>query len=260
MSYEITGRVLMGISGLTPLEGYVLAVLADCMNNDTGQCNPTHQTLASRTNISVRTIPRLISALVEKGYVERLTNFRVDGTQRSNSYIINVDKLPLRPVKHTYAVSVPTHAHSVPPYAVSVPPYADSVPYEPRIEPIIEQDKREVAVAPTTTKPAKVRFDPLSIELPKAVDREAWHDWVEYKRSSKKPIASQAVATKTANLLARHPPECQQAMVNYSIVGGYPGLYENQAGKLNGQDRRTEHQKRTDEIAAATWGAKANDW
>ena len=243
----------MGIRGLTPLEGYVLVALADCMNSVTGQCNPTHQTLADKTNISVRTIPRLISALVEKGYIERLTSFRVDGTQGANRYIINVDKLPLRPAKHTHAVSVPTHADSV-------PPYADSVPYEPRIEPIIEPEKREVAVAPATTKPAKVRFDPLSIELPKAVDREAWHDWVEYKRSSKKPIASQAVATKTANLLARHPPENQQAMVNYSIVGGYPGLYENQAGKLNGQDRRTEHQKRTDEIAAATWGAKANDW
>jgi len=243
----------MGIRGLTPLEGYVLVALADCMNSVTGQCNPTHQTLADKTNISVRTIPRLISALVEKGYIERLTSFRVDGTQGANRYIINVDKLPLMPVKHTHAVSVPTHAHSVPSHAVSVS-------YEPRIEPIIEQDKREVAVAPTTTKPKKVRFDPMAIELPDSVDPALWAEVVQHRRSIKKPIATQLTATKLLNKLIPHSPEGQQAMVDYSIIGGYPNLYEEQAGKLNGHDKRTEHQKRTDAITEATWGSKANDW
>jgi len=243
----------MGIRGLTPLEGYVLVALADCMNSVTGQCNPTHQTLADKTNISVRTIPRLISALVEKGYIERLISFRVDGTQGANRYIINVDKLPLMPVKHTHAVSVPTHAHSVPSHAVSVS-------YEPRIEPIIEQDKREVAVAPTTTKPKKVRFDPMAIELPDSVDPALWAEVVQHRRSIKKPIATQLTATKLLNKLIPHSPEGQQAMVDYSIIGGYPNLYEEQAGKLNGHDKRTEHQKRTDAITEATWGSKANDW
>ena len=179
MSYEITGRVLMGIRGLTPLEGYVLVALADCMNSVTGQCNPTHQTLADKTNISVRTIPRLISALVEKGYVERLTSFRVDGTQGANRYIINVNKLPLRPAKHTHAVSVPTHADSVPPYAVSVPSYADSVPYEPIIEPRIEpriEPKDKPPLPPkggTVAKARKQTFDPKTMTTPDTLNADA---------------------------------------------------------------------------------------
>jgi len=238
MSYEITGRMFMGVlEDLSSTELLVLLFLGDFTNTKTGQCNPSQTTLAAKARMTRRAVVAAMNGLEAKGYIVRQMTYRSDGGKAPCSYSVNLDKLPIRK---------PTHVNDV----------HINQEYKPRIE----QEKREVAVAPATTKPAKVRFDPLSIELPKAVDREAWHDWVEYKRSSKKPIASQAVATKTANLLARHPPECQQAMVNYSIVGGYPGLYENQAGKLNGQDRRTEHQKRTDEIAEATWGAKANDW
>jgi len=268
MSYEITGRMFMGVlEDLSSTELLVLLFLGDFTNTKTGQCNPSQTTLAAKARMTRRAVVAAMNGLEAKGYIVRQMTYRSDGGKAPCSYSVNLDKLPIRKPTHVNDVHIPCELHSHThvnegyiPSELDSHTHVNDVHINQEYKPRIEQEKREVAVAPATTKPAKVRFDPLSIELPKAVDREAWHDWVEYKRSSKKPIANQSVATKTANLLARHPPECQQAMVNYSIVGGYPGLYENQAGKLNGQDRRTEHQKRTDEIAEATWGAKANDW
>ena len=264
MSYELLGRATMAtMKDLSNTEVSVLMFLCGFANSKTGQCNPSQSTLADRARLTRRATINILNRLEEKGYISRTRNFRQDGSETSCSYIINLEKLPAQHVASVALgvndVHTPSEPRSQAVGTTFTHPVND-VHTNQLLEPVIEQEKREVAVAPATTKPAKVRFDPLSIELPKAVDREAWHDWVEYKRSTKKPIASQAVATKTANLLARHPPECQQAMVNYSIVGGYPGLYEEQAGKLNGQDRRTEHQKRTDAITEATWGSKANDW
>lgn len=271
MSYELLGRVTMAtMKDLSNTEVSVLMFLCGFANSKTGQCNPSQSTLADRARLTRRATINILNRLEEKGYIHRTRNFRQDGSETSCSYIINLEKLP---AQHPASVALgvndvhtPSEPRSQAVGTTFTHPVND-VHTNQLLESVIEQEKREVAVAPTTrtkngtgTKSGTGRFDPLSIELPKAVDREAWHDWVEYKRSSKKPIASQAVATKTANLLARHPPECQQAMVNYSIVGGYPGLYENQAGKLNGHDKRTEHQKRTDAITEATWGSTADDW
>jgi len=271
MSYELLGRATMAtMKDLSNTEVSVLMFLCGFANSKTGQCNPSQSTLADRARLTRQTVVAALNGLESKGYIVRQKRFRNDGGKAPCSYIINDEKLPKHPLRPSVEhVSEDDILCKTALHGMSNEPTRDvKLAYiNQELEPVIEQEKREVAIAPTTrtkngtgTKSGTGRFDPLSIELPKAVDREAWHDWVEYKRSTKKPIASQAVATKTANLLARHPPESQQAMVNYSIVGGYPGLYENQAGKLNGQDRRTEHQKRTDEIAAATWGAKANDW
>ena len=260
MSYEITGRMFMGVlEDLSSTELLVLLFLGDFTNTKTGQCNPSQTTLAAKARMTRRAVVAAMNGLEAKGYIVRQMTYRSDGGKAPCSYSVNLDKLPIRKPTHVNDVHIPCELHSH--------THVNDVHINQEYKPRIEQEKREVAAAPATrtrngtgTKSGTGRFDPLSIELPKAVDREAWHDWVEYKRSTKKPIASQAVATKTANLLARHPPECQQAMVNYSIVGGYPGLYENQAGKLNGHDKRTEHQKRTDAITEATWGSKANDW
>ena len=66
----------------------------------------------------------------------------------------------------------------------------------------------------------------MAIELPDSVDPALWAEVVQHRRSIKKPIATQLTATKLLNKLIPHSPEGQQAMVDYSIIGGYPNLYE----------------------------------
>lgn len=83
----------------------------------------------------------------------------------------------------------------------------------------------------TATRPLRksTRINPLEMIIPDAVDSQAWTDWVEYKAGTKKPVNTKRTATAILNVMARHSPTGQQAMVEYSIQSGYPGLYEDQA-------------------------------
>jgi predicted transcriptional regulator len=61
----------------------VLAALYDYWNPVTGQCSPTVETLAKKTNVSTGTIKRSLSRLREAGVIRQKR-----GPRRINSYTI----------------------------------------------------------------------------------------------------------------------------------------------------------------------------
>lgn len=73
--------------------------------------------------------------------------------------------------------------------------------------------------------------------LPENLDQQAWSDWDDYRKSSAKLRKgwSDAGKKKSIELLVQYPAEDQRRAVNYSIRGGYTGLFEDQLTK--GQPR-----------------------
>jgi len=63
--------------------------------------------------------------------------------------------------------------------------------------------------------------------LPDNVNNTAWLEFVAHRKSLRKPF-SKLAQTKILNIMKRHTLENQQRLVDYSIAGGYPNLYENQ--------------------------------
>lgn len=70
---------------------------------------------------------------------------------------------------------------------------------------------------------------------PEGVDWKAWSDFDEHRRSTAKLRSSwtDLAKQKAANVLRPLSAEQQRACVDYSITGGYPGLYPEKAGKAD---------------------------
>ncbi|MER8846794.1 helix-turn-helix domain-containing protein [Mesorhizobium australicum] len=48
----------------------ILGYLVDCLNFQTGRCDPSHQTIADEIEVSVRTVERIIPKIAAAGWVE----------------------------------------------------------------------------------------------------------------------------------------------------------------------------------------------
>jgi len=72
------------------------------------------------------------------------------------------------------------------------------------------------------------KFDPLSVPIPEWLNADAWAEWVQYRRESKKPIKTMATVTKAFNLLKECFDEGHNPVevINMSIANGYQGLFK----------------------------------
>lgn len=67
----------------------VLLMLADYTNDDTGQCNPSHERLAAKCCMGVATLKRHIDALEGLGLLTKIPVF-VESVQRPNQYVLHI--------------------------------------------------------------------------------------------------------------------------------------------------------------------------
>lgn len=68
---------------------------------------------------------------------------------------------------------------------------------------------------------------------PDGVDPKAWQDFDQHRRSTSKLRSTwnDLAKTKAANLLRQLTPDQQREIVDYSVTGGYPGLFPDRATK-----------------------------
>ncbi|MRG66116.1 hypothetical protein GH789_12605 [Rhizobium pusense] len=66
----------------------VLSVILDCLNFDTGRCDPSHQFIADELGISVRTVERTIPRIVKANWI----SVRRRGITKTNLYRFEVPK------------------------------------------------------------------------------------------------------------------------------------------------------------------------
>lgn len=85
MSYQDADKVRRLVVGNAAAKS-VLRCLADCCNSETGQCNPSIDTISRETELNRKTVYKAIAYLEEKGFVrrERILN-------SSNNYVLNID-------------------------------------------------------------------------------------------------------------------------------------------------------------------------
>ena len=85
MSWQATSLVKGMRENLTRTEKFLLLILADYHNDETGQCDPSLDRLAEDTLTSRSQTIRSLKALAKKGFIV-IERRREDGKQGSNQY------------------------------------------------------------------------------------------------------------------------------------------------------------------------------
>ena len=79
------------------------------------------------------------------------------------------------------------------------------------------------------------------VQLPKSLDTpefiEAWTDWEEHRKQSKKKLTPLATS-KQLKMLSEIGSARAVAAINHSIANGYQGIYENRSGNSAGNYRK----------------------
>lgn len=86
MSYQDADKVRRLVVGNAAAKS-VLRCLADCCNSETGQCNPSIDTISRETELNRKTVYKAIAYLEGKGFVRRERIV----LNSSNNYVLNID-------------------------------------------------------------------------------------------------------------------------------------------------------------------------
>lgn len=73
-------------SRMVPNAKLIVSYLIDCLNFDTGRCDPSHQTIADELELGLRTVQRLIPKIALAGWIEVVRR----GRTTSNFYRLRV--------------------------------------------------------------------------------------------------------------------------------------------------------------------------
>ena len=174
------------------MQKIVLLMLANRTNDDTGQCNPSHEKLASDCGMSVRACKDQLSRLEAAGLLTIIRRQK-EGVSLPNQYVL-----------HTYArgQEMPTRGQQMPEgSAAGARGVVQQVPtkqeVEPGIEPIKTKTKRSVA-APS--------FDPLNFLLGNGVEKQIAMDWLQVRRAKRAANTETAFADVLAKITAAGMP------------------------------------------------------
>ena len=85
MSYQDADKVRRLVVGNAAAKS-VLRCLADCCNSETGQCNPSIDTISRETELNRKTVYKAINYLEEKGFIRRERTV----LNSSNNYVLNL--------------------------------------------------------------------------------------------------------------------------------------------------------------------------
>lgn len=93
---------------------------------------------------------------------------------------------------------------------------------------LLSTDKKNTPLTPQGGKPDKpARFDPLAMTLPESVSKEAWTDWIAYRRERKLSTTEKTASAqlkKLTKLAAKGHAPAQ--IIEDSIANGWQGLFE----------------------------------
>ena len=89
-------------------------------------------------------------------------------------------------------------------------------------------------------KLAKYESANKNITPPNGINTISWNEWIEFRKSKKKPV-SQLAANKVFKWLVNYSPQEQQDIVNKSITNDYQGLFEPKVQHENSQRNNSEY-------------------
>lgn len=210
MSIKIMSAV-WELDGIDGTECLVLLALADHAD-DEGRCYPSISRLAKRTKLSDRGVQKVLSRLIEKGFVRVVP---CAGQSGANVYFVTATPEPCSPPE----------------------------PRSPRTEFTTPPNHVRRTPEPRSPKPSLTTIEPsentrVRNALRSVLSQEAATAFMEHrkaKRSKLTPHAAELIAKK----LADHP--APDAVIEASILNGWTGIFPE---KIGGPHEPSHHDRR----------------
>lgn len=188
----------------------VLLCLADHHNADSGRCDPSEKFIADKTGLNVKTVNSAIKKLAD---LDLLSYEYRRGT--SNNYTLHLHQNRVHPKTGTPKIGDTQFREGVhPKLGVEVHPKLGDKP--------TSESKKNLII----NKP------------PPGINLEAWNEWVEFRKSKRKPVSEQA-AKLNWKMLANYDLPAQREIIENSIRKDYQGLFE-PTGGYHAKSQRTD--------------------
>lgn len=195
---------------------FVLVALAD-RANDEGECWPSRETIAQDTCLNPETVSKCTEELVALGLIEKHRRF-------ASSIVFRLVGIPAR---HTEASSGKSRQRGKPAKGEN---------------PIEGECRHPSAGNPAPNLPMNLSFSSDEekgagarkfdvFDIPEGIERDAWADWVEYRRERRKTITAIS-AREQWRALSRLNPTQQSDCIRESIRNGWTGLFPERLGKV----------------------------
>lgn len=187
---------------VTSTQKLVLLMLAERHNKDTGQCRPSHDTLAVDCGLTRRSVIDQIGKLAEAGYISVLPRAK-DNRRLPNQYRLNfhfgIQAEPKVPEHDPYLVVNDVHhpvVNNVPLVVNDMHGGSEPRAQEPRIEPGKEpKSRKKRASAPASTA---ADFDFSS--WPTLPSPQVLSDWLQLRRQRRAPVTPTVLESFGAEL------------------------------------------------------------
>jgi hypothetical protein len=187
---------------VTSTQKLVLLMLAERHNKDTGQCRPSHDTLADDCGLTRRSVIDQIGRLAEAGYISVLPRAK-DNRRLPNQYRLNfhfgIQAEPKVPEHDPYLVVNDVHH----PVVNDVPLVVNDVHggSEPRAqEPGIEPGKEPKSRKKRASAPASTAADFDFSSWPALPSPQVLSDWLQLRRQRRAPVTPTVLESFGAEL------------------------------------------------------------
>jgi hypothetical protein len=198
MSIKAINDVL-GSTVESPTDRLVLLVLANHLNGENGQCNPSIPRVARQCSLTERSIYNSLDRLEKQGHLSRVTG---RGLNNSNHYRLHPKPEPgspfegLKPESHSGQNLKDVH---------------------PKPEPGSPKQERNRKL---NQKGAK----PLTLPFADAEFVQAWEQWEQHRREKKKPVTPTSASLQLSKLEAMGARGAVEA-ITHSIANGWIGIF-----------------------------------
>lgn len=182
---------------VTSTQKLVLLMLAERHNKDTGQCRPSHDTLADDCGLSRRSVIDQIQKLAQAGYITILA--RANGNVKlANQYLLNfhfgIQAKPKAPDHDPYLVVNDVHhgvVQEIPPVVNDVHQGGAPVAHKPGREPEREPKSRKKRASAPTAHAVDMDFS----TWPNPPSPQVLADWLQLRRQRRAPVTPTVLAS-----------------------------------------------------------------
>lgn len=221
---------------LTKIEIRVLGAILTFRDKSTNLSRPTREQISERCGYGERTVSKATSSLVEKGWLVKTGK---GGSGMATTYRFTVPDIAVT-LSEPDTVSA-SETLSEP----GTVPESGTVP-DPGTKPCPIRAQNPVRTGHTNRPFRPFRPKGSAHEPPpEGVDERAWRDFCQHRTSTAKLRQgwTDLARTKAANLLRGLTPEQQRQVVDYSITGGYPGLFPDRLRQGGRQSRDVRYNR-----------------
>lgn len=236
MSFEAIAAVME--SDLSPPSLKLAAVaMANFLNSETGQLNPSMSRIAKACGLSEIQARRQVHELIAMGVLSVVANHQGGSSGASRQYLMHLDRLPGTPI--TSDSPPPLASESPLPVATPLaderdPSHGRSPPLSPVIgTPLASERRTRKEPGMNQEENQEERKRPPAISRPPDVGGQTWSDWMALRKAKKAPVTETVLSNAIRE--AKTAGMSLEAFLQVWCLRGSQGL---QASWLKPQERQ----------------------